>query len=451
MTSLEYDASRALVPVSAATNVIDAESMLKSNMRFGMGLIAFLVFGLGGLAAFLPISGAVIGQGEVTVETHAKQLGHPSGGVIADVMVRDGDYVKAGQVLMRLDTTVSAASEMMTGENVDQVMARDARLLAERDDMGAIPFPSALLARANEPGVAALMREEQRAFNLRRQSRSGQLGQLDQRIRQAEQEVKGFEEQAVAFDQQSVLIEEELAAARKLWEQRYTTLARLNALERSAVSIKGDAAAARTNAAQARARISEIRQQAMSVAQESRSQAGTELTQTRTELSELKRNKVAAADGNARNTIRAPQSGTIDKLLFTTIGGVVPPGQTIMEIIPDKDRMIVSGRIRLSDIDQLHEGQLAIMRFSAFNQRTTPEIDGTLNRVSADRRIDEKTGAGYYEVKITIPPQQLKRLGQLKLKPGMPVEIFIQTGERTILSYLLKPVTDQLSRAFREN
>ena len=440
-----------LEPINPAPRVYQAERELGNSLRLGLILMVVLVLGLGGLAAVLPIAGAVIAHGEVSVQSYSKKIGHPTGGVISDVPVRDGDRVRAGQVLMRLDRTVSEASATMTTEGVDQLLGQEARLLAERDDLPSVPFPQALTGRAKEPDVASILAEEQRQFDLRRQSRASQIAQLSDRIRQTRLEIADYGAQATALRKQTELVDEELAAQRELWEKRYTTLARLNALERSAVSFRGNEASAHSGAARSRALISEIREQILSLQQEARTDAGKQLAEVRAKLTELRRNKVAADDSNNRNIIRAPVSGIVDKLAYTTLGGVVPPGTTIMEIIPDHDQLVVMAKLPSTNVDQVREGQKANLRFSAFDGPTTPQIGGIVERISADRHVDERTGAAFYTARVMIPRDQLAKLGGLKLRPGMPVEVFIQTGERTMLSYLTRPLRDQLARAFREH
>lgn len=437
-------------PVTIDTAGYEPERSLRSEVRTGLLLCGILVFGLGGLAAFLPMTGAVIGSGEVTVSSHVKEIGHPSGGVVADIMVRDGDHVAKGQALMRLDSNVSGATAEYTGENVDQLLARAARLTAERDNSRDVTFPEDLKRRANDPNVAALMEQERRTFILRREARRSMVAQLAQRISQSEADVASSRTKAKSYSDQAVLIKDELDATRKLYEKRYTTLDRLNALERSASGLSADAHGAREAAVSGAARIGELRLQMGSVEAEARSSSAAELMDVLSRISELRRAQVAADDNFNRAVIRAPQSGTIDKLAFRTVGGVVPAGQTILELVPDDDRMVVEATISPIDIDQVHVGQKAVLRFSAFSARTTPELNGTITHVSADRTDDKTTHSAFYRVTITLDKGETSRLGELQLRPGMPAETFIQTGQRTMLSYILKPLGDQLARAFRE-
>jgi len=427
----------------------DAE--LRSGLRRGMIIVAVLVFGFGGLAATLPMAGAVIAPGSVSVATFVKEIGHPTGGVVKEILVKDGDHVREGQVLLRLDDTVSGAAAGFTGENVDQLLARAARLKAERDNLGSVVFPAELTKRAGDPSVAALMQAEQTTFRLRREARQGMVSQLSKRIAETEAEIAGYNAQQASYARQADLINGELKVTRELYEDRYTTLDRLNALERSAVAVSANADSARTSAASAGARIAELRAQAASVQQDARSNSASELMDVQSRISDMRRQKVAADDSYDKSAIRAPQSGVVDKLAIKTIGGVVPPGETIMEIVPDRDRLVVQVRIPISDIDQVHEDQGAVLRFTAFSSRTTPEINGKVTFVSADRTVEPESGIAYYRATVALDDKELRKLGKLKLKPGMPVEAFIQTGNRTMLSYIVKPLSDQLMRAFREN
>lgn len=437
-------------PTALPDRSFEPVAKLRKGLRQGMIFTAVLVLGLGGLAATLPMAGAVIAPGSVSVSTFVKQISHPSGGVVSEILVNDGMQVEEGQVLVRLDDTVTGASATYTGENVDQLLARAARLEAERDNLGSIVFPVELTSRSKDPIVAQLIRAEQLAFQLRRQSRGGLVSQMGKQIAQTQAEIAGYNAQAASYARQARLMNDELEATRELYEQRYTTLDRLNALERSAVSLVANADSARTSANAAQARIAQLQAQAASVGQDSRSTAAAELLDVQSRISELRRLKAGADDSFERSVLRAPQSGVVDKLAIRTIGGVIAPGEPILEIVPDKDRLVVDANLSTIDIDQVRVGQKATLRFSAFSARTTPEIVGNVTFVSANRTVDEQTGTAFFKVRIAIPPTELQKLGKVKLKPGMPVETFIQTGNRTMLNYLTKPLTDQLMRAFRE-
>jgi len=428
-----------------------AEQGLRRMTRNGLIAIAVLVFGCGGLMAFLPMAGAVLATGEVAVETHVKQIAHPFGGVAADILVRDGDRVKEGDLLIRLDDTVAGANAQFTGLSLDQLLAKEARLRAVRDGAGSVSFPAELHARAAEdPSIAAIMRDEARGFTLGRQARGDMQNQLQARIAQTQAEIASFQSRAAAYDRQAALIGEELAQTRELYESSLSTLDRVNALERSQVGLQAERSAALSGVTEAQARISELRTQMAGQGSENRSQAALELAQVQAQIAESRQREVTASDTNDRTAIRAPQSGIVNRLAVQTIGGVVPAGQMLLEIVPDSDQLVVKAHVATTDIDNVVIGQPAFLRFSALSMRTTPELQGHVTQVDPNRTVDEATGAAYYNATVTITEEEFAKLGEAELAVGMPVEVFIQTGQRTILNYILRPLTDQLNRALRE-
>ena len=401
------------------------------------------------LAAVIDLRGAVIAYGELDVDSKVKKIAHPTGGIVAGIAVRDGDHVKRGQVLVRFDTTVSGVTAAVSGKSLDQLLASQARLAAERDGAAAITFP-AELADAGTPTAMAAMAQERRLFALRRQSREGMRSQLGERIAQAEQQIGAYRAQIGASRAQSALIGPEQQGMEDLYAKQLVTLNRLNELKRTAVSLTANVASLTAQIAQTRAQISEYRQQMLQLDSDAHSQAGAELLTVNQQVAEQQVRKVAAADTFDRSAVRAPQSGVVAKLAFTTVGGTVPPGQTILEIVPDRDRLTVEAKISPTDIDQIHPGQTTELHFTAFNARVTPQLEGRLRTISADRQTDERTGTSYYSVLIDIPPRELAKLGSVQLVPGMPVEAYIQTARRSMLSFLLKPIADQFQRSFRQ-
>ncbi len=426
------------------------EHALFKLVRFGLGAVALLVLGFGVLIAFLPMAGAVIAPGEVAVETHVKEISHPFGGVASAILVEDGDRVRKGQILIRLDSTVASAAAQYTGLSLDQLLAREARLRAVQSGAERVVFPNELLQKADDPAIATLLEDERRSFELARSARLDELRQLGQQIGQARAEIGAQASRAKAYARQEDLVREELAQTRQLYESRLTTLDRLNALERAAVGVGADRASARSGVAQGQARIWELEAQMASIRSNARSQAAMELGQVRSMIAELRKENAAASDQNERTVIRAPQDGIVAKLAVRTVGSVVPAGETLLEIVPVNDRLVVKAQIRPTDIDQVVEGRPARLRFTALNMRTTPELNGTVVQVAADRSTDRATNAAFYSATVEIRKEELQRLGNVQLAVGMPVEVFIQTGERTILQYILRPLADQLNRALRE-
>lgn len=423
---------------------------LSSTIRRALIVVAVLIFGIGGLASFVPITGAVIASGSISVKSAVKQVGHPFGGTVADILVTDGQRVSKGETLIRLDTTVSEASSDLTGLSVDQLLAREARLIAERDNAGSIAFPAELTARSDDPDVAAILQSERRNFSVRRQAIAAQQSQLNKRAQQAQADIAAYESQVESYNRQSQLIDEELQQTRELYGERLTTLDRLNALERSAAGLVANRDTATASIAQANARIAEARAQSGSAAADARGRASAELVQVQTQLADLMRRQVAADDAQDRTVIRAPSAGTVSKLAIKTIGAVVPPGETILEIVPEGDEMVVEARVMPEDVDQVELNSPATLVLSGLNRQTTPELTGKVSLVSPDRLLDENNFP-YFKVIVAIPPEEIARLNDVDLRVGMPVEAYIQTGERTLMSFLTRPLTDQLRRSFRSN
>lgn len=409
-----------------------------------LGLFAFVAL----VAGFLvPIAGAVIGQGRLGVESEVKRIAHPTGGVVSEILVRDGDRVRQGQVLVRLDTTVAGTSASLSSRSVDQLLAQEARLQAEGAGLASIAFPPELLSGSESARSA--MAAEQRLFALRRTSRAGMRAQLGERVQQLNQQIGGYNVQIGALQKQQKLIAPELKGVRELWSKGLVTINRLNQLERTAVDLDGSIGSLQANISQTRAQIAETREQTISLDQQARSDAATELSQVRAALNEQRVRSVTASAAYDKSAIRAPQDGTVDKLAVATIGGVIQPAETIMELVPDKDGLLVDASISPADIDRVRNGQSARVRLSAFSAGTTPEIPGTLVFISAESATDQKSQQSFYRVKVKLDPAAIRR-EKLELKPGMPAEVFITTQSRSLLSYLTKPFRDQLARAFND-
>jgi HlyD family secretion protein len=423
---------------------------IRMNLLVGATAAITLFGGIGGWAASTDFAGAVLAQGEVVVESHLKEVQHPKGGVVGELLVRDGQRVRAGEIVVRLDATVTRADLAVVTHQIDELTARQARLKAEREGAGAIEFPAELTARAAEPAIAALLAEEQRLFDLRRNALEGQRAQLRERVAQVAEETRGLAVQIKAKEAAARLIEEELSGVRLLWEKQLVPIQRLKPLEREAAQLAGERGQLIAAAAQAKGRASELELQILQLDQDLRSEAAAELREVQARLAVLAEQRVAAEDDLRRIEIPAPQSGRVHQLAVHTVGGVISAGEPIMLIVPDGDVLTVEARIAPQDIDQVRIGQAAVLRLSAFDQRTTPEILGEVSRISADLTRDQRTQSAYYTARIALIDAELARLGEAKLLPGMPVEVFIHTGERTVLSYLTKSLRDQLARTFRD-
>jgi HlyD family secretion protein len=423
---------------------------MRRHLVAAIVVVSVLVVGVGGWAATAVISGAVVASGSLVVDTNVKKVQHPTGGIVGELRVRDGDRVHAGDIVVRLDETVTRANLAIVTKGLGEMMARKARLESERDGLDTITFPAQLLAEADDPDRAAAMDSERKLFNLRKTARSGQKAQLRERVAQLGEEITGLAAQQNSKAKEIALIERELAGVRELWKQNLVQLTRLTALEREAARLDGERGQLVAASAQAKGKIAETALQILQIDQDIASDVAKELREVDGKIGELVERKVAAEDQLKRIDIRAPQDGTVFQLAVHTIGGVITAGDPIMLIVPEADNLSVEVKVNPQDIDQLQLNQKAILRFSAFNIRTTPEIEGVVTRISADTSTDQRTGQSYYTVRIAMPADQIERLGEVKLLPGMPVEAFMQTRDRTMLSYLIKPLHDQFLRAFRE-
>lgn len=428
-----------------------SQDSIRRHVLAGAVVVAVLTIGVGGWAATTDISSALIAPGSIVVDSNVKKVQHPTGGIVGEVRVRDGDRVKSGDIVVRLDETVTRANLAVVTKGLNELTARKARLEAERDGAEAITFPADLVSRAaTEPAVATVIASERKLFELRHTARIGQKAQLRQRISQLDEEISGLSAQRDAKAKEIALIERELKGVRELFQKNLVQMNRLTQLEREATRLEGERGQFVAANAQAKGKISELELQIIQIDQELSSEVARELRDVDGKIGEFVERKVTAEDQLKRIDIRAPQSGTVFQSTVHTVGGVIPAGDAIMLIVPATDTLTVEAKVNPQDIDQLKVGQTALLRFTTFNQRTTPEINGTVTRVSADISTDQRTGQSYYTARIGLPPQEVARLGDVKLVPGMPVEAFMQTGERTVLSYLVKPFYDQITRAFRE-
>lgn len=428
-------------------------SALESIRRYtiaGIVVVLILTCGVGVWAAATEISGALIAPGTIVVESNVKKVQHPTGGVVGQLLVRDGDQVKAGDLLVRLDDTIMRANLAIVTKALTELNARKARLEAERDGAETVKFPDDLMQQSDVPEIAQVLMGERKLFELRRSARAGQKAQLQERINQSGEETTGLSAQKVAKEKEITLIEHELAGVRDLFNKNLVPMTRLTSLERDATRIDGERGQLIATIAQAKGKIAELRLQIIQIDQDLSSEVAKEMREIDAKIGEFVERKVSAMDQLKRTDIRSPQDGTVFQSTVHTVGGVMPAGEPIMLIVPEADKLTIEARVNPQDIDKVQLGQIAALRFSAFNVRTTPEIFGTVSRVSADTTTDQRTNQSYYTIRIAMPPEQVTRLGDVKLVPGMPVEAFVKTGERTVISYLMKPLSDQINRAFRE-
>lgn len=428
----------------------DTRRSISRHTLAGLVIVIVLVGGVGGWAGTMTLSGALIAQGSIVVDTNVKKVQHPSGGIVGELRVREGDRVKQGDVVVRLDDTVTRANLAIVTKGLDELNARKARLESERDGAATVKFPADLLARAKNPDVAPIIDGERKLFELRYSARTGLKAQLRQRIEQLNEEVGGLKAQRSSKEKETKLIEREKEGVHDLWKQKLVPLTKLTELERAAVRLEGEAAQLIAQTAQVAGKVSETELQIIQIDRDLSSEVAKETREIDGKIGEYVERKVTAEDQLKRIEIRAPQDGMVFQSNVHTVGGVITAGDAMMLIVPDADNLTVEAKVNPQDIDQVRTGQTALLRFSAFNQRTTPEILGTVTRISADASTDQRSGQTYYTIRIGMSGEEVAKLGEVRMVPGMPVETFVQTGDRTMISYFAKPFHDQLMRMFRE-
>lgn len=438
-------------PNAMSRDIAENTSSLRRLIAVGLGVSIVFVGGLGVWGATVPLSGAVVASGLVVVDSNVKAVQHPTGGVIERLHIRDGMRVSEGDLLIRLDDTVTRANLQVITKQLDEFSARQARLEAERDGGDAIAVPALLRARITEPDVMRALEGERKLFAARRASREGQRRQLRERIEQIRGEIVGITAQEEARRRQVQLIERELQDIRDLFSRNLVPRTRLVELEREAARLAGDVGQFVAERGRAEGRISESELQILQIDVELQREVTTELRDVQVRIGELGERRVAAEDVLKRIEIKAPATGLVHQLAFHTVGGVIPAGgPPIMQIVPDNDALVIEVRIAPQDIDKVAPGQAAFIRFTSFPHGTTPEVTGSVLRVSADVVKDPQTGALYFTARIAVSEGELAKLGDNKIVPGMPAEVFVRTGDRTALAYLSKPIVDQINRAFRE-
>ncbi len=416
----------------------------------GLIIVAVMFGGLGTWAALAPLSGAIIAPGVVTVYSKRKTVQHLEGGIVAEILVHDGDYVESGQLLIRLEDIRARANLMIVDGRLDLLRARKARLTAERDGLKRVVFPAPLLARESESGVSDILRGEGELFAARQTAVQGEVDILTQRIGQLKEQIRGLSAQQKSKAHQIELIQEEVTGLRSLFDKGYATKPRILALERQAEELNGDRGEQAAGIARAQSGIGEAKLNIIQLHKNLRQEVVAELREVQGEIFDLDERRIAAADELNRIEVRAPQAGLVVGMDIHTTGGVIGPGQTILDIVPNDDELVIEVRVSPNNIDKVASGLSSIVRFPAFDRNTTPDLGGTVFLASADRMVDEKTREPYYLVSVRIPEIELAKLKDLELLPGMPAEVFIATGERTALSYLLKPLADGLARAFKD-
>lgn len=425
-----------------------SENRIRGRILFATVAMVALVGGVGGWAATARLGGAVISAGQIAVDRHLKVVQHRDGGIVGEIHVREGDRVAEGQVILELTDAQTEAELSIVTAQLRELMLRAARLAAERDGLAALAFPP--LPGPDTPATASIAEGERRLFDGNRKARDSRKSQLALGIVQIEEELGGLSVQLAAKDEEIALQATEHARLADLSSRNLIEVARIAASERERVLLRGARGEIVAAIARAKARIGEIELQILAIDQDARTEAQRQLTEIEARLGELRDRHTAISDRLARNLVRAPIAGVVNEIHVHSLGSVVTPAQVLATILPENAQLKVTTKVSPVEIEQVRVGGPARMRFTAFNQRVTPEIAGTVSFIAPAATWDDALGGHFYTADIEVAAGGLETLGRDKLRPGMPVEIYIATDERTVLSYLLRPFTDQVSRALRE-
>jgi HlyD family secretion protein len=439
-----------IFPFAAGSPAVQASDWHATEpwVRFGMRTVVYLCGGLLLASLLLSVSGAVVTSGTVSVEGEYQSVQHLEGGIVSKILVQNGDRVNAGDVLLRVEDTQARANLAATNAKFAEFAVQEARLIAERDRKDHFDPPASidLSQDDNDKLVAA----QKALFEARRTTYLGQQKVLNQKIAQAESELAGAVDQLASRNKELELNEKELSTVKPLYDKGFVNQQRIGPLERESVRIRGDISNLKADVAKLKSARSEAEARLAQADKEYTQQAAEDLQKVQTGLSEQTETRKALADKLAHTEIRAPASGLVHALAVHTEGGVIQPGGTVLQIIPENRKLMIEAKITPHDIDKVHPGQDATVRFSSFDSHLTPRLHGMVKKVSA-AEIADKEGKTFFTTEIEVPPAELTKLeaGQ-HLIPGMPAEVYLATQSRSILSYFLKPLTDMLARTFRE-
>jgi HlyD family secretion protein len=417
----------------------------------GSALIGIFVIGFGTWSAMAPLQSAAVAMGMVVSESSRKTVQHLEGGIIRDILVHDGDAVRAGQVLIRLDDTKARTTLGALEGQLWDAKAREARLVSERDSAAQIVFPPDLAPAEVAPALAAALSGQQKIFETRRRLQESKIAAIGERINQIHAEIDGHDAEVAGLHKRTVFLEEEMAGVRQLVAKGLERKPRLLQLERDMAEMEGKIGDTTAQIAKAKQSIAESEVDILSIQNDHQKDVADELRETQKKRHELEEQAQAAADVLARIEVKAPESGVITDLRVHTPGGVVAAGEPLLDLVPDADRLIVEAQVRPEDIDRVHEGLPAQVRLLPYKQRRTPPLDATVIYVSADRVVDKHTNMPYFVAKLRVDEEALAALGSdVKMVPGMPSEAMIHTGASTVAIYALSPILDSFHRAFRE-
>lgn len=423
----------------------------RAPLLVGLIALVILVGGFGSWVVLSQIAGAIIAPGQIVVDVNRQVIQHPDGGVVEKIHVDEGDLVQAGAVLISLDPKLLQTELSIVENQLFEVLARQGLFQAEQDGLADITFSSDLVdAAANDPEAADFMQGQESLFVARRDTRLAQIDQLEKRKGQIANQVSGIDAQMTALTEQLRLIEEELVGQQDLLDKGLAQASRVLALRREAAKLGGEVGELVATKAELEGKTTEIDLEILKIDRQTRQEAIGQLRNLRVNEVELRQRRNALVEQLSRLEIRAPVSGIVYDLTIYAERSVIRAAEPLLYLVPQDSPLVISSRVPIIHIDEVHAGQPVTLRFSAFDQRTTPELEGTVLRVSPDAFIDETTGVSYYKAEIAPNPGELDKIDGLDLVPGMPVEAYIRTGDRTPLNYLTKPFTDYFNKAFRE-
>ena len=445
--------------LNAATDVITARRRALADELAGPALRSVRMSGLLALvllvvllafAAFVPIAAGTVAQGLVAVDGERKVVQHSGGGIVADILVHEGVAVRQGDVVLKLNAVQAGAAAGVINSQLDSLRAEEAVRLAEVAGKTSVAFPADLLARSADAKVAAVLAAEKAAFTARRDLARSQGEQLDQQLAQIEQSVTSARSEQESQRAQAGLLEEELRSLHPLLEKGLALRSRLLALERSLEEARGRVDSLAAEQGRLAARAAETRGLRARIDVDRRAEAAEALRGLRAKIAEALDRQLATSDTLQRTELRAPIDGVVMALRVNTIGGVVEPGQPLMEIVPQDERLVARVRISPREADNVRQGMLAVVRFGAGSARAPAQAEGVVQAISADALADPRTGESYFEVWVAIPAEEVAKVPEELVAPGLPVEVLIRSGEHTILSYLFSPIESAMFRMIRD-
>ncbi len=444
--------SRAMSVITIDASPIPSSPLprIRGLIIAGSALAAVFVFGAGVWSIYAPLENAAHATGVVAVQSNRKTVQHFEGGIIGAILVHDGELVSAGQPLIRLDDTKARTSLVALQGELWDGLAREARLIAERDAADTPRYPDSLSGRTNDPAIAQILTGQNKIFQTRRSLHASKNELIGKKVAQTNQEIVGLRAQESAAQRRIALINEEIGTVKQLVEKGLAPRPRLLSLQRDLADIEGRRGDMLAQIARAQQSIAESQVSIVNLENDTQNEIAEQLRDTQKKIHELREQIQQASDVLLRVDIRAPEDGIVTDLHVHTPGGVITAGEALLDLIPPSDRLLIEAQVRPEDIDVVRPGLPALIRLTPYKQRRTPPIEGTVEYVSADRLIDKHTNQPYYAAKIRVDPEKLKEVVGVELIPGMPADVMIKTGETTVAFYALSPILDSFHHAFHE-